>query len=177
MQNTISWFSFLKEYGTNDWLKMCYTVTHSFSVQTRTINGFENEKNIERKFKRLQILRMLIRTVGLFDISQTESSPMDCGLGSKSDCLIKHNMRSDSVHMSDSVQAFHETEYYSPSWKMTSPTNSCHRGCAMDGRAEGGNGRQSIKINTRVKWLFFSVSIASLRDNQTAQTQSAPNSV
>ncbi|KAL4592529.1 hypothetical protein LXL04_005527 [Taraxacum kok-saghyz] len=31
MQNTISWFSFLKDYGTNDWLKMCYTVTHSFS--------------------------------------------------------------------------------------------------------------------------------------------------
>ncbi|KAL4592241.1 hypothetical protein LXL04_005229 [Taraxacum kok-saghyz] len=30
MQNAISWFSFLKEYGTNDWLKMCYTVTHSF---------------------------------------------------------------------------------------------------------------------------------------------------
>ncbi|KAL4566053.1 hypothetical protein LXL04_030163 [Taraxacum kok-saghyz] len=25
-------FSFLKEYDTNDWLKICYTVTHSFSV-------------------------------------------------------------------------------------------------------------------------------------------------
>ncbi|KAL4580349.1 hypothetical protein LXL04_016539 [Taraxacum kok-saghyz] len=35
MQNTISWFSFLKEYGTNDWLKMCYTVIHSFSIHHR----------------------------------------------------------------------------------------------------------------------------------------------
>ncbi|KAL4591184.1 hypothetical protein LXL04_004136 [Taraxacum kok-saghyz] len=36
---------------------------------------------------------------------------------------------------------------------------------------------RSIKINRSVKWSFFSVSIASLRDNQTSQTQSAPNSV
>ena len=29
---------------------------------------------------------------------------------------------------------------------MTSPMNSCHRGCAMDGRAEGGNGRRRFLI-------------------------------
>ena len=34
-----------------------------------------------------------------------------------------------------------------------------------------------IKIHRRVKWSFFSVSIVSLRNNQTSQTQSAPNSV
>ncbi|KAL4590024.1 hypothetical protein LXL04_002942 [Taraxacum kok-saghyz] len=32
LKECVTVFSFLKKYDTNDWLKMCYTVTHSFSV-------------------------------------------------------------------------------------------------------------------------------------------------
>ncbi|KAL4579603.1 hypothetical protein LXL04_015757 [Taraxacum kok-saghyz] len=31
LKECVTVFSFLKEYDTNDWLKMCYTVTHYFS--------------------------------------------------------------------------------------------------------------------------------------------------